>query len=559
MVAVRKINSTLKSTILSVTMFHHLAGLRSYVFGVRGAKGLDKLRPFKAYKEGLRKMSEKAGFDSPNYQNLGPIIDLLVGQGLTMSKTQDWEEQSVFQSSIEAALRQSTAPGAEMALKTWQGIRRSKRQWTNGLFGQLFAGLKAQSAAVELTREIMRDEKKLGRGLTENEVKVHAEKVARLINADFGGLHLKRMGRNPDAQLAAQLFMLAPDWTESNWRTVTGMVPGVNKTINKMIGDNPTIPGMTRMYQRFWLGIALKSAATVALGQWAVLALFGDDDDKEEYKKQMTEGFSSLEGFGKGRWATVDITPVLRSVGLEPPEGKRSHANVIGHFKDILKIATPVDLVKGKVSPAVRLVESMTSATDWKGDRFRSIEEMIDASDWSLTADKYKDSRDAQGRMAGVQQRIVAGIYNIRQAFPIPISEVAQAIQGESSWFSSVSRGLGVDIRDVRHKDPNEQDYWKKSQDIKRLERNLEEAKTVRDIKMITEARVDIKRYANYNRTKSQLGFARTRLTPINKKIKALEAKMDQGALSGSELQRLRDLKQRQAAIYKRFAEVTGE
>jgi hypothetical protein len=538
-------------------MFHHLAGMRSYLFGVRGAKGWDKLRPIKAYREGLKRMDEKQGFDSPNYQHLGPVVDLLVRQGLTMGKVQDWEEQSMFQSSIEEALRKSNAPGAAMALHGWQGMRRTKRQWTNGLFGQLFAGLKAQSAAVELTRDMMLQEKQLGRGLTEAEINTTAEKVARLINADFGGLHLARMGRHPDWQKVAQLTLLAPDWTESNWRTVTGMVPGVNNKIDELMGGIAGPEGMSKVYRKFWMGIAWKGAATVAFMQWAVLALFGDDDDREEYKHQMSEALT-LEGFAKGRWASVDVTPVLDALGMAPVSGKRQDLNVLGHFKDIMKVTDPITLAKHKISPVLSSAEAMLSATDWKGDRFKSIEEIMDATDWSLTADKYKDPRDPVGYMAAVQQRIVAGLYTVRKAFPIPLNEIMQGIQGESSWITAMSRGVGVDIRDVRHKDPNEQFYWKKSQEVRRLDRNLEEAKLVKDNRMITEARQDIRSYDNFNRTKSRLGFARSRLSPLNKKIKAIEARIDLGIETRSDLSRLADLKRRRSDIYVRFSQVIG-
>ena len=62
--------------------------------------------------------------------------------------------------------------------------------------------------------------------------------------------------------------------------------------------------------------------------------------------------------------------------------------------------------------------------------------------------------------------------------------------------------------------------------------------------------------YDNFNRTKSRLGFARSRLSPINKKIRALEAKMDKGRLTDSELRKLQDLKKRKANIYKKFSDV---
>jgi hypothetical protein len=141
---------------------------------------------------------------------------------------------------------------------------------------------------------------------------------------------------------------------------------------------------------------------------------------------------------------------------------------------------------------------------------------------------------------------------------PIPLSELAQAAQNESSWLTSLGRAGGIDVRDVRHKDPNEQFYWKKSQEVKRLERNLDEAKQVRDNRMITEARVDMRKYDNFNRTKSRLGFARSRLNPINKKIRALETKVEMNIATPSDVAKLQGLKRRKADIYKKFADVLG-
>ena len=155
-----------------------------------------------------------------------------------------------------------------------------------------------------------------------------------------------------------------------------------------------------------------------------------------------------------------------------------------------------------------------------------------------------------------MQQLVLAGVYNLRQSLPIPLSEIAQAAQNESTWLTSLGRAGGIDVRDVRHKDPNEQFYWKKSQEVQRLERNLDEAKQVRDPDMIDDAREDIREYANFNRTKSRLGYARSRLRPINKKIKALEAKQDRVELSRSEVSKLQDLKRRKAEVYARFSDV---
>jgi hypothetical protein len=365
------------------------------------------------------------------------------------------------------------------------------------------------------------------------------------------------MGRDPDLQRVAQMVLLAPDWTESNWRTVTGMIPGVNKMIDKAIGDNPAPKGMGDVYRKFWFGIITKGMITVLAAQLAVVSMFGDEEDWEEYANQRAEFFNP-DTFAKGRWASVDVTPVARTLGLGPTNGKRIDLNVLGHFKDIMKAATPVDLAKHKISPVARLAESMVTRTDWKGDRFRTLGELAESDNWSLTADPYNDPKELQGWMDGMQQLVLASVYNVRQSFPIPLSEIAQAAQGESSWLTSIGRAGGVDVRDVRHKDPNEQLYWRKSQEVTRLDRSLDEAKLVKDNRMITEARQDIRSYDNFNRVKSRLGFARSRLSPINKKIRAIEAKIEAGLESSADIIKLGRLKQKKASIYERFADVIG-
>jgi hypothetical protein len=203
----------------------------------------------------------------------------------------------------------------------------------------------------------------------------------------------------------------------------------------------------------------------------------------------------------------------------------------------------------------IKVVESMGSRTDWKGDRFKTIGELLN-DPTGLVADPKTDPRDAPGWWGGASQIVAAGLYNVFGAVPIPLSEVMAAAAGETSLISGAGRFVGVDVRDVRHRDPAEQLYWTKSQEIQRLDRSLNEAKLVRDNRMITAARQDIKRYEKFNQTKSRLGFVRSRLSPINKKIRALEAAMEQRDLTDSEMTKLRNLKRRKADIFKKFADV---
>jgi hypothetical protein len=523
--------------------------MRSYIYGVTGVH----INGIAAYKEGLRKLDEQTLFDETSLKKLGPAVDFLVKEGLTLGKTQDWDESVMQESFLEDFLSNRTGKPSLKLLEAWQYSRRKKRGFTTGLFNRLFAGLKAEAATMEFVHSVKKQEKKHDRPLTDAELKLTAMQTAVLINADFGGLHLKRMGRNPDLQRAAQMILLAPDWTESNWRTVTGMVPGLNDKINKMIGDNPEVEGMSKVYRRFWGGIAVKGLLSVAMAQGAMLALFADEGEREEYWDFFGAQFSSWEKFAKGRWIGLDFTAVAREMGISDPE-KRQVLSIMGHFKDVLKIADIPSLIKHKISPAVKLVESGVTMTDWKKARFNTLKELIESG--SLVADNsFADP--VKGSAGAVSQMPAWAAYNLRGAIPIPMGEVFQAIQGESSPLASGFRMFGVDVRDVRHVSAGQRKFEKLNTEINELDKNLADAQLVDDRRMITEARRDIKRYDRFNRKKSQIGFTRTQLRPINKEIKKLELQAEhRDGLTTREERTLAREKKDRAEVYSKFLRV---
>jgi hypothetical protein len=546
----RRINSSIKSTLLSVSLFHHLAGMRSYSYGVSGVH----VNGIKAYKEGLKKIAEQTEFTDDNLKKLGPMIDFLVKEGLTLGKTQDWDEAAMQESFLEDFLSERTGRPARKLLEAWQYARRRKRAFTTGLFNRLFAGLKAESASMEFIHSVKKQEKKLDRHLNDAELKLTAQQVATLINADFGGLHLARMGRNPDLQRVAQLLLLAPDWTESNWRTVTGMVPGLNAKINKLIGDNPEVPGMDKVYRRFWGGIAVKGLLSVALAQAGILALFATDDERDEYWDFWKAQFKDAKSFAKGRWISIDFTPITRKLGIGDPE-KRQVFSLLGHFKDVLKIGDPWSLIKHKISPAVKLVESGVTLTDWKGSRFTTIQELIERGELSAEEGKFADKIEGINMVSQIPSWAA---YNLRGALPIPIGEVFQAVQGESSALASGHRMIGLDLRDVTHVPEGQRKYEEINAEINELEKALRDAQLVRDRRMIVEARKDIKRYDGFNKKKSRIGLTRAQLRPINREIKKLELKAettDKG-LTTREEQKLVKLKAKRDKVYAKFLKV---
>ena len=545
----RRINSSIKSTILSVSIFHHLAGFRSMIYGVAGKKKFSQWNPFTAYKRGLKELDAEQGtrLENPDYYHLGPVVDYLVQEGLTVGKTQDWEEVGGV-GFMEEALEKGKGKLAYKAYRGLKGAQRWRQQMTTGLFNRLFAGLKAEAASIEFAYKIQKKEKKLGRSLNDQEIKLLAQQVAMLVNADFGGLHLSRMGRNPDLQRLAQMTLLAPDWTESNWRTFTGMIPGANKFINKMIGDNPEVEGMGKVYRGFWRGIAMRGITSLILAQAAVLGLFADEEEREEYYDFMLDNLTDPSKFSKGRWASVDLTPLTRDLGIGNPE-KRQVFSILGHFKDVLKVGDPISLAKHKISPVMRTGETLFTGKDWKGTRFTTLSEMLESG--SFTAEN-KYAKEVAGLTWYSTIPSLIG-YNVRQSFPIFASNAMEYLQGESSALGSIARAGGFDLRDVGARSAGQRKYEEVRSDINALDNQLKEAKASKDRDLIRKAKQEIKEYPKFNQHKSRMNYARTQLSVINKKIKGLEAVENRTPKQEKELEKWKAKKEK---VFEKFYQV---
>ena len=228
-----RVNAGIKSWILLSSFYHHYAGARSWAFGVEhgySPKGLLRMiNPVGAHKRGLKKI-----------QAMDSILQLGIKKGLTLFKVQDWNEglmreQEAFIESIAKNL------GMERTAKAIEWGKLKRERFTSSLFGRFFAGLKAEAYVTEFGNRMLKATKD---GKIPN-ADLIAEQTARLMNADFGGLHLKRMGRHPDLQKAIQLVTLAPDWcstgdtramTKRGWKYYYELVVGKDE----ILAFNPT-------------------------------------------------------------------------------------------------------------------------------------------------------------------------------------------------------------------------------------------------------------------------------------------------------------------------------
>lgn len=411
-----RLNAGLKSWILMSSFFHHMAGSRSWVFAIHhGWKGVN---PVKAYKAGLQKI-----------EDLHPLVELGVKNGLTLGDIQDWSEMELREKKGFTE-RLVNYLGMEKTSKVIEYGKFRRESWADSLFKKYFAGLKAEAFVIEYTHELQKATEKFTAGKIKeppNPDRI-AERVARLMNADFGGLHLQRMGRNPTLQKVARMLLLAPDWTESNFRTVTGMIPGLNQKIGTLLTDVPPPPGMDQLYRKFWARAMLRIGVMTVIAQ---LMLNGSDESEEWLKEQALSN-----QFTRYRWTEVEITRLYELLGIDTEE-KRKTFSLGGHFFDPLKLIDPWTLAKHKGSPLTRAAESFFSGSDWAGRPYTGAAEFLE------TGKTVKKS--FHQRKEGAYDRLPATVVNqVVGMQPIQVGQAIRFLQGEEDGLSALMHSIGA-------------------------------------------------------------------------------------------------------------------
>ena len=409
-----KYNAIFKSWILVTSFFHHQAFLRSYELPSQH-KTLAEWNPSEAYKMGKKAI-----------ENMVPEIELLVRNGLTMFKMQDWEE-SILR-------REDTIFGKILDRNTTSKaikdkINELRERQANFLFGNFGAALKTQAALIEL--------RNMTRKHPEMDVQERAKMVARLINDDFGGLHLGRMGRDPTIQHIMRLLLLAPDWTESNVRTMVKAF------------KSPGGPKETAMYRRFWTSTITKGLSAIFVAN-ILMAALDDDDFEERYKKSWKAGHF--------RWLDIDITPIYKMFGGKSEA--RKYFSLFGHFRDPLKfIRHPIRSLHHKGSVVYGTFHEAMSGTDWKGQKFTTLQELIGIDDkgvYLTTTKKHRAGDPKGGKLAGklvtyggkgpisleqMPSYMVSQLIGIQ---PIQIQNLIAMLTGEVAAFDGIARSLGM-------------------------------------------------------------------------------------------------------------------
>ena len=399
--ALTKFNAIVKSIILSSSLFHHFAFARSYYLGTNH-KTWREMKIWKAWKEGRKAI-----------QALQPEVLLGVRNGLTLGVLQDWDEALVQEATFLDRWFDKT--GFAKGLR--DGVRNLQKRWADNLFDNFGAGLKAKAFLIEYRNQLKK--------YPGEDPNVLAKRVANLVNDDFGGLHLGRMGRNPTSQHIFRILMLAPDWTESNFRTVT-------KAMGFALGDvqGKLSKEERQLYQAFWAKALIKGlAATVFLN------FLGAGGDPERFLNNYREALRA----GNMRALDIDITWLWKLMGGKG--NKRKYFSLIGHFKDPIKwVRYPLKSVRHKGSVASNVAIEGLTGKDWAGRGFTTFGELLGTGKTVAWWPEEKGSTDYSWLPSFIINQLIGFT-------PIQIQNLVAAISGEQDWFESIGNMVGLGIR----------------------------------------------------------------------------------------------------------------
>ena len=412
-------NSLFKATILSTSLFHHQAFLRSYMIAAR--TGLGNLEPIQAYRAGMEAIRQ-----------FTPELRELVRAGLTLGRQQDWDEGAWQGESTRIGKILDGIPGAAPVKDK---ILEWRERQAHFLFARFGAGLKAQAGLLEY-RALHRkyaDELVSGK-VTKQQI---AEMVANLMNDDFGGLHLGRKARNPTLQHIFRLVALAPDWTESNVASMVKAFKGGKEG---------------KIYRDFWKRVVVAGVGATMVSN--LLLSFWDDKTFWEREKYAWKT-------GNFRWLDVDVSPIYWALGGD--KSKRKYFSLLGHLRDLPRFAAqPIRTARNKGSVATRVILDLLNGQDWAGRNFTTFPELLGIDDKgaykTTKPGLYMKGMPKGGKLAG---RLVTksrgpsrstewaqlpsyAAYETRGLMPIQLQELLAFLSGESDAFDAISHSLGI-------------------------------------------------------------------------------------------------------------------
>jgi hypothetical protein len=308
--ALESINAVAKKSMLSISLFHHLALTEAAFSSGIGRKAISLWNPYKIY-DALK---------NKNYE-IFKQMDMAkdgIEHGLTFGALSDVQRSIIVKGLNTLERRTKDIPGLKTITK---GMRKGNQLWDAALWDYYHNTLKLQAYEHQTARELKRQNPQT----PEQRAKIKTE-IAEFVNNSFGGQNwdLNRVMGQPKIRQMMQWAMLAPDWSISTLKQAAAPVKGVMK------GERAT----TARGNLFWLRAAL---------YYNVIA-------------QAVNYYNTERAQGKGR-LTWDNPPgkKLDIYAGQNPDGTEKYIRMGKQFREVYDwMSEPINTLGKKLSPSLR-------------------------------------------------------------------------------------------------------------------------------------------------------------------------------------------------------------
>jgi hypothetical protein len=251
--------------------------------------------------------------------------------------------------------------------------------------------------------------------------------VAGLVNADFGGENLGRLGVSPTQMDVARLLLLGPDWTISNTRS---FMKGLWHRDSEISGAGGWVSGNNlerKLYSTFWMRVMGRSLLLTAV----INSLMSPFDEREP-NERLQDAFRA----GGFKWLMADITPLMRAFGETDSD---FYLNTFGQFIDPFKYVTnPPESFYHKMAPLSKAGVDLWTGTRW--DKKRAVP-LSQVPEKGLYAYSDRTGTTQPDELASY------AIWHLIDMMPIQVKNRLDLITGDSNKVKSILESVGIDIK----------------------------------------------------------------------------------------------------------------
>ena len=315
--ALETVNAFTKKSMLSGSLFHHIALTESAMASGVGKKAISLWNPYKIY----RALKHK---DYEIFKKM-PLAKDAIDHGMSLGALSDMQLGRVEKAfrSLEKNLKSVPIAG-----KMAKGLRKGNELWDRALWDYYHNTLKLEAYESQVASAMKRT-----KASDPKEIKAIKEQIAGFVNDSFGGQQWEnsKVFGQPKMKQLMQWVLLAPDWTISTLKQAAAPVTG-------LIKGKPT---QAKAGTKFWLRAAAYNTMIAQAANY--------------YTTQ------KYEGKGKFTWEN-DPGHELNIFAGYNEDGTKRYVRTGKQFKEALEwVIKPEEKLGGKLSPVVR--ESLAQLT----------------------------------------------------------------------------------------------------------------------------------------------------------------------------------------------------